>query len=544
MIISPITPQQSGAVYDGKTDDTAALQRTLNNAAFTGATVYFPPGPGLLVSQTIRIPLNVSLVMDAPLIYNGPNSQPCLIIGSETDSVWLMSYKINVKSTQLSDWLQEANIGVQMINLISCSIHIVQADGFTIGVQAAAVSKGFSYNQLELGQIMNNKIGLDLSASKSGWVNENLYTNGRFGSWSNVNPSMSRYGVRILSPDQSYLYNNNNTFYKPCFELGQSLLSGNAEAIPILIYHGEQNAFYDCRNEDNHKIFARLLNESSNHIFTTGYGECSYENIDDQSQYPVSTVASRAELFSSLSGHLIFNSGAMHKKACYYNGNTLVNVPTVSMMSSTQIAAKKSANIKLNHDYLELSSAALGIFVNTTESSRFVLKKDVESGFGGRAIIVCFNKSGAVLDSSINGVSTVKGTSNASPYFSSSVYGGGGVGGYITGSDTETDYYFWIHPSVAYIHVMVTGGSNPLRIRSFCLYAFDTSATVWTGYEEIIPGVNLGIAPPTTGTWEKGRIIMNDNIVPLGSSSSRYIVEGWQCIASPNQWIEKQINTN
>src|SRR5688500_7938641 len=51
-----------GAVGDGRTDDTAAVQGHLHLAALVGGgVVYMPPGT-YLVSSTVYVPANVSLV--------------------------------------------------------------------------------------------------------------------------------------------------------------------------------------------------------------------------------------------------------------------------------------------------------------------------------------------------------------------------------------------------------------------------------------------------------------------------------------------------
>ncbi|MDT8974871.1 hypothetical protein RQP50_01275 [Paenibacillus sp. chi10] len=538
-----VTPQNFGALYDGAADDTTPVNKALQFAAVNQMSVYFPPGKGAVVSQAITVPSGVRLIMDAPLIYKGDNTQPCLLIGNAIESTTMMDYKLNVRNAQVSDWSNEGNIGIILTNFISCNIDIVGIDGFTIGLQAKGNSKGFSFNKLTLGQIMNNKIALDLSAVRSGWVNENLFENGRFGCWSQVNTNASRYGIRIVSPDNSYFYNNNNVFIKPSFELGQSYLTGNAEAVPLLIYHGEQNKFQDMRNEDNNTTFVRVFNSSSNNVFNVGYGELNGSNIDDRSRYPVSVYSSRKSKLINTKGNMIFLSGSLNKIACYYNGNSLVNIPRVNVATSRTSTVLKSGAMTLANEYVELIQPAIGVFINTSKAKRFIVQKDTITGYGGRVIVICYDANGNILGSTIQNEATVKGSSNAEPYFNTTAPGGGAIGGYITGSDSNKDFYFRVHSDVTMIRVLLSGGTQPLRIKSFCIYSIDCTAAVWSGYEEIIPGVNLGTQPPTAGQWDKGRMILNDNLSLLGTEGSKYVVEGWQCILAPNQWIEKRSYT-
>lgn len=53
-----------GAVGDGVTDDTSAIQAAINAAAVNGGTVFFPKSSGAYVRTTITIPSNVSILTE------------------------------------------------------------------------------------------------------------------------------------------------------------------------------------------------------------------------------------------------------------------------------------------------------------------------------------------------------------------------------------------------------------------------------------------------------------------------------------------------
>jgi hypothetical protein len=49
-----------------------------------------------------------------------------------------------------------------------------------------------------------------------------------------------------------------------------------------------------------------------------------------------------------------------------------------------------------------------------------------------------------------------------------------------------------------------------------------------------------GTSAPTTGSHAKGDFVHNSEPAELGSASSKYIIHGWQCVASgtPGTWKE------
>lgn len=47
-------------------------------------------------------------------------------------------------------------------------------------------------------------------------------------------------------------------------------------------------------------------------------------------------------------------------------------------------------------------------------------------------------------------------------------------------------------------------------------------------------------AAPTTGTWMQGDYVTNSTPTELGSAGSKYIINGWRCVASgtPGTWVQ------
>lgn len=56
---------------------------------------------------------------------------------------------------------------------------------------------------------------------------------------------------------------------------------------------------------------------------------------------------------------------------------------------------------------------------------------------------------------------------------------------------------------------------------------------------------NAQIAAPTTGKHAQGDMVKNLEPVELGTSSSKYVIHGWQCIAGgePGTWVQMRYLT-
>ena len=54
-----------------------------------------------------------------------------------------------------------------------------------------------------------------------------------------------------------------------------------------------------------------------------------------------------------------------------------------------------------------------------------------------------------------------------------------------------------------------------------------------------------GQSAPTTGEWAQGDFVTNSAPTELGTASSKYVIHGWQCVASgiPGTWLEARFLT-
>ena len=516
-----INVKDYNAKGDSTTDDTAAIQAAISAATFLDKpTICFPGSSGYKITNTIVVPPSISLTMNGPLLFAGNNSTPALVIGDANVSNTNVILQISVKKTSQSDWLDEASVGVKLYNLHSSKVHIRRSELFTIGVQAIGVNgKGFGYNQVELGWITGNKIGLDLTNLNGGWANENIFINGRFGQYSIPNVPSGRIGIRITSSDEIYTNNNNNLFIKPAFELWDEY-AGDGEAIPILIEHGLFNRFESCRNEKNSNTFARVLNNSRANEFDIGYGGIG--EIDDKSSQPSSYAVARMNRILSSVSAPAFLSGNLAKLAEPYDPSGAVHIPGVHATNSTGIILKAINDIVIEDKYVEIPwPKGVGIFVDTSQQKQLVIRKETVSGFGGRVAIRAYNSSDEILDGSSASPAYVSGNQ---PYY----WSNGFLGVYLLSADSDKDFYLQLREEVDKIDLLFLGGTtNPLRLKSFTISALDSGApSTWSGYKSGTPNANLATTTPTH-ECELGQITYN------AEPESGEAV-GWVCTISGN----------
>lgn len=592
----------AGGNWNGSsgTDDTLKIIDAIKACASLKTNMcipelYFPLCGGYKITSTITVPNGISIRMKAPLIYVGTENIPALVIGSEgTLTNSNLELYLQVIRHTLSDWSSESCIGIQFLNINESQIFIKQVRKFTIGVQFVGENKkGNAYNSIILGSLNGNKIALDLVARYGGWTNENSFFNGRIWVSNEQNIGKSRYGVRLKNIDAEnpnfvastvyniddlvqangkvykvtsggisgevapshttetyrngtlifqFMYNinqlNNNVMWKPSFEL-QFSNSFPGEAIPIIIENGYQNTFRSCRSDSNDRTLARVLNESTENKIEFGYSS-HLDKVDDQSLYPATKLDITRRLLIDDPGSAICAFHNIQKKACLYDGTSTTHVGGMFLGNSGSANIYKALDkIIIHDDYIELGPArALGIFVNTSIVKRFLIRREVITENEGRVAIRCYNSFGTPLT---NDASYVRSMSYNRFFFDPNY---GGV--YKTGTDHSEDLYINIDDEVTKVAILFVNGTNPIKIRGFSIHSLDGHhASVSCGYHEIIPDINLGTAAPTSGTWPKGKIVLNDNKMELGSKGNKYIIDSWECIVAgtPGIWIQKQIPT-
>lgn len=538
---SRISVTEFGAIGDGVTDDSEKVNNAIKACIGLKTTnkipeLYFPYCKGFATTESIIVPSGISVVMDSPLIYTGKLDEICLTIGESNKINQNVKLVLQAERSSLSNWDNESNIGIRITNAYESDINILKSKYFTIGVQFMGDSKGCVYNEITLYSLIGNKIGLDLTSKGNGWTNENNFYGGRFAVLSGQNNGKSRYGIRLTS-ENGYMQNN-NLFVKPSFELNNANATPN-EAIPILMEYGSQNTFLSSRSERNSINFARVLNGSTENKFNIGYGS-HLAKIEELGTFPASLLEVNRRWTIDKDGKLLFSIHNLHHKACYYNEAGAVNIAGVFGGNSVSAdISKYTLGTIITDDYIELGIArSIGVMLDTRNLKKFIIRREIISGHEGRVAIRCYDAKGKILNDTDINHPYVRSMSYSAFNF---VYSYGGV--YQTGIDNPNDLYISLHENVAKISILFINGTKKCRIRGFSIYSLEGKhASVSCGYEEIIPNVNLGVSAPTAGNWEKGKLILNDNKIELGSTGYKYVIDGWECILSgtPGIWIEKR----
>lgn len=515
------------------TDDTLAINNALSAAAAAAASgasaarVLFPwtTGNGYKTMSGISVPAGVELDMRAPIVYCGTGGEAALTIGG---SSWQArrQHRIMVRRYTITNWSSEADCGVIIRNHYASQFDIVQCDNFTVGLTCIGdTNNGFSYNHVNLGQIVDNKIAIDLTNDTGGWCNENDFYGGRITVSSTTNTSLMRYGVRVTSRATSKYYNNANVFHKPSFELKGQTTAGSRCA---LIEYGTAHMFERCRHESNSaEVLEQLNNSHSN--------EMNFTYADMGTAAPVAVNSSTSssyrirKMYTTMvdeAMRVVYKADGLHKKACYYDGATSVNIPGLvgCSSSSSVVEARAESSVTINANYIEIpSTRCFGFYMSTRNIKRFAIYRDLETGFAGRIIVRCYDTNGTILTDP----TTIRSTIPASPFTYTTSYGGA----FRNGSDGGDPRDIQVSDATDYVFIGVAGGTAACRIRSLSVATLETGdVATWLTLPD--NGQNYATTPPTAGTWAVGRQLIN---ATPASGSPAY----WLCsvAGTPGTWI-------
>lgn len=484
------------------TDDTQAIKNAVTAAAAAGpkARLIFPAptsgSAGYRTLDTISIPSSVDVEMNGSIIYAGPAGRPALIIGETGAGAnrARSNHRIKVRRGVISDWLSEADLGVRLINQYYANIVIDDASNFTVGAQLVGSAAGSAYNKIYLGSFSDVKIGLDLDAVLSGWVNQNDFFGGSFWSSSLTNANgLGRVAIRITSSDGTYLNNNCNTFHSPSFEQNGSGKTYTSYCLEVL-NGGMGNKVRDARCETiNPDTVVHTANAARPPYFQASYNDAPLKALEDSTRTGV-VIDQESTRIVDAAQRLIFTSGAMHKTAYGVPGG--VTVPRIAWgpNSVADGFVRSGDGITIGANYLTLTLGRLiGTFVTTTSVKRFTVVRDAETGFGGRVVVRAYDINGVLL----TGTNVVTSPDVGIPFLNN--------GSWSTGTDTTDPFSFTVSVDVAYIFVAVKSGTNECRIRGFSIYTSVKSGAAlpyvpWAE-DDFLPNETITLTKPTGGSW-------------------------------------------
>ena len=537
------------AACDGVTNDAAGWAAAIAACAgLTRPVLWLAPGADSYVASGISVPANVSVHMEADLIYGGPVGQSALRIGDDNVSTRHVHFELRVVRPTVNWSGGNANprvitdIGIELVNMQWCPIVVRRVNGFAVGVKMWAKNgKGFAYNDIRLHFINNNMYGLLLDRLNPGFTNENNIFGGAFQVFDAAQDASNRYGVWITG-DSASSANNSNRFWGPAFELQSTQVAKANDCVPVVVEHGFFNLVHNARCESNEStgpisVFARTLNQASWNEFSLAWeyypeGETV---LQQQGAYQTNTLTIPRERYRRQPA-LVFSSGNLARKAVTYDGAGKINVAGVlhQRYAGAAVAYLDGSlnTATVGADELTLDAAfAVGINVDARQVKRFVIKRNVNPANPGRVTVQCYDASGALLTEADGGTTYCSGERDKTLPFSAA------WGGYRLGNNRGGDVFFSVTSAVASVRVLCTGGgtsgqaSDNLVIRDFSVLALDGgSAGCWTGLGDH-GGANLATQAPTSGTYERGRVVWND---ALGTGN----VLGWVCqtAGSPGTW--------
>jgi hypothetical protein len=219
-----VRPEQFGAVGDGATDDTAAINAAHTQALAIDGILSGYPG------KTYR----VTAALDAWKCDFDFRGCDLSVEDNPTYAVTVgitASVLVNItghlpritNADHAAGWSGEGT-GVRVINCAGCQIFVPKVQGFAVGVHMDSDStSGCAYNTIHIGRLTNNKKNLRLWASSStGFVNQNTFVAGQYHIESSEGSGIS--GARHLSVEPADVaeaaqnWPNNNVWLNPSLE--------------------------------------------------------------------------------------------------------------------------------------------------------------------------------------------------------------------------------------------------------------------------------------------------------------------------------------
>lgn len=273
-----LTARDFGATGDGVTDDGPALSAAMAAAAASGKTLEIGEGTFRTTQPLVLGGGAAGLAMHGAILYDGPGGQAALTLGdgAAVRNAAKRYEGLRVLRASLSDWEDEADIGLVMRNLDASFVEIRQVEGFTIGIRTAGVERGFEDTTILLGRIVNNHIGLDVrTETAAAWNTSVRYYGGHFAMGSSVHPDKDRFGVRLSAAPGAYVAHNRHLFDGPGFEL--QARDRPIAGIPFLIEVNSRSVWARAvRMEGCSPHVARHTAGAQDHVYEVAWASQGY----------------------------------------------------------------------------------------------------------------------------------------------------------------------------------------------------------------------------------------------------------------------------
>ncbi|MBE9607671.1 hydrolase [Acetobacteraceae bacterium H6797] len=405
-----ISVRDFGAVGDSITDDGPALQAAMNAAAASGKHLVVNEG-----SYRTTMPLTLpgaaaGMTMNGQIVYAGTGGVTALTIGTggATRNAGKVYQGIKIFRSTISNWLNEADVGLVLLNLDCSLVEIRQVEGFTIGARTIGDGRGFEDTTLILGRFANNKIGLDVhTQTAAGWNTSIRYYGGHFTVASSLYPTLDRFGIRFSAEPGAYVAHNRHIFDSPNFEM-QAENRPAIAGIPFLMEVSSRAILArGIRMEGCSPYVARHTGGAQDHVYEVAWASQGY-TIDIDYTSTATRVGSAVKRLHQAAGHremtrLLADVPNLRAAAIRWN-ETETGFEKLAVLSTNPSGAPTAmnslcfpalSNFTLNdHGVTMGGGRALGFVVDARNCREFALAVDADAP---RLFVQCFDANKVLL---------------------------------------------------------------------------------------------------------------------------------------------------
>jgi hypothetical protein len=172
-----------GAVGDGVTDDTAAIQAAINYCNTSGAILNGAPGD-YRVTSTLVMNCNGNMG-EMTILANATLVSPVIVYGGSTSTTFDFNKSMvfpQVENTGRVPGFWGTGTGIEIRNTDACIFTVPRIEYFENGLRCGGQSEGCAYNTIFLQYVYQNKINvLCQPKDATGWCTQNVFIGGRLG---------------------------------------------------------------------------------------------------------------------------------------------------------------------------------------------------------------------------------------------------------------------------------------------------------------------------------------------------------------------------
>jgi hypothetical protein len=275
-----VNVKRHGAVGDGITDDSTAITSAIAAAKLlTAPVIVIPPGTYYCGTTTLvfDLPKHSTVIQYGRIVSAVTGSNSAIRIGTDSGPTWGLTWEgLDVSRTSIDT--ASTSIGVDIVNINWSKINHRWTDNFGYGIIVRGANSAASYLEMHLGYVYDNKINLLLTASGTGYCNENSFFGGSFGFSSTWFSTMGTYAATYNIYEDNWPASplNGNKFYGPGLE------SGGSATIGALIY-GQYTRIYAPRLEAASGQLTIVFGSTSTNCFVDGASGVPLAAIVDNS---------------------------------------------------------------------------------------------------------------------------------------------------------------------------------------------------------------------------------------------------------------------